>query len=199
MNAATHAAGLVLFVVLGIWLAVKSGEQQATSLTLAVCVFIGALWVMYGASVAYHCSADPARKAVLRVLDHCAIYLLIAGTYTPFALALDGDWGDLLLAIVWPLAAIGIAIKVLLPMRGRWMSTASFVALGWIGVVAGAEVMEQFPADTLAWLLAGGVAYTAGTPFYMFSRVRYMHALWHGLVMVGTVCHFAAVASLVLR
>ncbi len=196
MNVVTHAAGLVVFMVLGFWLIAQTRASESVALTVSASVFISAVLVTYASSVAYHCSTGEARKSKLRVLDHCAIYLLIAGTYTPFAVALGGAWGVLLLAIVWPAALIGMVLKLLRPLRGRWMSTAIYLALGWVGVVAAQGCLNQFSPVTIAWIAAGGVAYTAGTPFYLISRIPGMHSLWHGFVMIGTACHFFAVASL---
>ncbi len=197
MNVTTHAGGLVIFVALGCWLIVRSRALDSAALMLSASAFVGAVLATYAASVAYHCSTSAARKSMLRTLDHCAIYLLIAGTYTPFAVALGGAWGIFLLAIIWPAALIGMVLKLLRPPGGRWMSAAIYLALGWVGVVAAEACLDRFSPFTIAWIVAGGVAYTAGTPFYLMSRVPGMHSLWHGFVMVGTACHFVAVASLV--
>lgn len=198
MNVTTHAGGLVIFIVLGCWLVARSRALDSAALMLSASAFVGAVLATYAASVAYHCSTSEARKSMFRVLDHCAIYLLIAGTYTPFAVALGGAWGVFLLAIIWPAALIGMVLKILQPPGGRWMSAAIYLALGWVGVVAAEACLDRFSPFTIAWIVAGGLAYTAGTPFYLMSRVPGMHSLWHGFVMVGTACHFVAVASLVV-
>jgi hemolysin III len=198
MNVTTHAGGLAIFLVLGCWLIVRSSALDSLALTLSASAFIGTVLATYAASVAYHCSTSEARKPMLRILDHCAIYLLIAGTYTPFAVALGGAWGIFLLASIWPAALIGMVLKILRPPGGRWMSSAIYLALGWVGVAAAEACLDRFSPFTIAWIVAGGLAYTAGTPFYLMSRVPGMHSLWHGFVMVGTACHFVAVASLVV-
>ncbi|MFS2102435.1 hemolysin III family protein [Variovorax sp. Varisp85] len=129
MNVTTHAAGLAIFLVLGCWLIVRSSALDSAAPTLSVIAFIGTVLVTYAASVAYHCSTSEARKATLRILDHCAIYLLIAGTYTPFAVALGGGWGIFLLVIIWPAALLEMILKLLRPPGGRWMSAAICQAL----------------------------------------------------------------------
>ncbi|MEI2429898.1 hemolysin III family protein [Lysobacter yananisis] len=198
-NALTHAAGALAFAVLGAWLVDASLGSGSFALAASVCVFVAALLAMYVASALYHGSADAARKPFLRALDHCSIYLLIAGTYTPFAVALGGGWGALLLAIVWPAAAIGIALKLRAAIGRRWLSTAIYVAMGWVVVIAAHPFLQHFARPTLLWLAAGGLAYTAGTPFYLMSRRRpALHAWWHGFVIAGSAFHFIAVATLVL-
>lgn len=198
-NALTHAAGAAVFAVLGAWIVATSLSRGPFALAASVCVFVVALLAMYTSSALYHGSAEAARKPLLRALDHCSIYLLIAGTYTPFAVQLGGGWGALLLAIVWPAAAIGIGLKLRASIGRRWISTAVYVAMGWVVVIAAQPFLQHFARATLLWLAAGGLAYTAGTPFYLMSRRRAgMHALWHVFVIAGSACHFIAVASLVL-
>jgi len=138
-------------------------------------------------------------KARLKVFDHCMIYVLIAGTYTPFTLTgLRGPWGWTLFGVIWSLALAGIVFKLYFTGRFQWLSTGIYICMGWLVVVAAEPLMRSVPATALAWLLAGGIAYTVGTVFYMSRRLPYAHAIWHAFVLAGSVCHFAAVLIQVL-
>jgi hemolysin III len=190
---AASVAGAVALVVLtatgggDVWHVVGSG------------VYGTALVSLYAASTLYHLSRRPGRKRVLRVLDHCAIYLLIAGTYTPFTLVgLRGGWGWTLFGLVWALAVAGIVFKVFFTGRLDALSTAVYVLMGWLAVVAVKPMVEMLPVGTLLWLLAGGVVYTMGTVFYHNRRVPYSHAVWHVFVIAGSICHYLAVSHHVL-
>src|SRR5690606_33462113 len=130
----------------------------------------------------------------LKVFDHCAIYLLIAGTYTPFMLVgLRGPTGWWLFGTVWTLALAGVAFKLSYTGRFRRISTLIYIAMGWLVLVAARPLMQALDLASLAWLLAGGVAYTLGTVFYLRPRMRWSHAIWHGFVIAGSVCHYVAV------
>jgi hemolysin III len=197
-NVATHAAGLVASIV-GVVVLVYLGVVRGEVLHVASAGLYGATLVaLYAASTLYHAFREPGVKRVLRVLDHCAIYLLIAGTYTPFVLVgLGGGWGWALFGVVWAMAAAGIVFKVFATGRFAVASTAAYVAMGWLGVVAIGPLVRSLPGAALAWLLAGGVAYTAGTFFY-HRKIPYSHALWHVFVLAGSVCHFVAIGLYVL-
>jgi hemolysin III len=136
---------------------------------------------------------------VLRVLDHSAIFLLIAGTYTPFALvSLRGPWGWTLLAIVWSLAAAGVTVKAVFGARWPVVSTALYIGMGWTVLIALKPLLAHVPPGGIAWLLAGGLAYTGGVVFYAWTRLRYGHAVWHVFVLAGSVCHYVAVVLYVV-
>jgi hemolysin III len=138
-------------------------------------------------------------KARLQIFDHCAIYLLIAGTYTPFTLiGLRGPWGWGLFAAIWTIAVIGMVFKLFYTGRFKLLSTIVYVVMGWLVVVAIEPLLKSVDAFTLGWLLAGGLFYTLGTYFYQRDSVRYFHAIWHLFVLVGSVCHFIAVTGQVL-
>jgi hemolysin III len=156
---------------------------------------------LYLSSTIYHALPPGRAKSVFRVIDHAAIYLLIAGTYTPFALGpLRGPWGWSLLGVVWGIAAIGIVVKVKLGFVYPRLSTGIYVAMGWMGLVFLQPLLARMPAAGLWWLLAGGVCYSGGVLFYVKdAQLRYGHALWHVCVVAGTVCHFVAVAQYALR
>ena len=198
-NALTHGlgavvalgAGAVLITLTALW---GDGWQLAGAIVFSV-----ALLLLYVASTLYHAIPHAGAKARLKVFDHCAIYLLIAGTYTPFTLiGLRGDVGWLLFGTIWTLAVAGIVFKLFYTGRFKLASTLIYVAMGWIVIFAIGPMLERLDAWTLGWLFAGGVAYTLGTVFYL-SRRRYSHAVWHGFVIAGSVCHFVAVALQVLR
>ncbi|QIN83534.1 hemolysin III family protein [Rubrobacter tropicus] len=197
-NVVTHAVGLLASVV-GVGVLVYLGVVRDEALHVATAGVYGATLVaLYAASTLYHAFRRPGVKRVLRVLDHCAIYLLIAGTYTPFVLVgLGGGWGWTLFGLVWAMAVAGIVFKVFATGRFAVMSTVAYVAMGWLGVVALKPLIEALSPGALVWLLAGGISYTAGTLFY-HRKIPYSHALWHVFVLLGSVCHFVAIALYVL-
>ena len=157
-------------------------------------IFGATLVLLYTASTLYHALTHPGAKRVFRVLDHSAIYLLIAGTYTPFALgALRGPWGWSLFGAVWALAALGIAAKATLGFRFPRLSTAIYVGMGWLAVIAFRPLLTHIGLPGVLWLVAGGLCYTAGVIFFAWERLRYGHMVWHLFVAAGSVCHFFAV------
>ena len=198
-SAITHGLGVVLSVAAGavlITLAALTGDPWTIT---GASVFVGTLVLVYPSSTLYHAIPYESAKAKLKTLDHCAIFGLIAGTYTPFLIGgLRGPWGWWLFGIIWALAAAGIVFKLFFTGRFKVVSTLIYVAMGWLVVVATGPLRAELPGSTLAWLVAGGLAYTAGTIFYL-ARFRFAHAVWHGFVLAGSVCHFAAVLVEVLR
>lgn len=198
-NALTHGLGAVLSLGAGavlITLAALRGDGWQLAGAIVFCV---ALLLLYVASTLYHAIPHPVAKRRLKVFDHCAIYVLIAGTYTPFTLiGLRGPWGWSLFAAIWTLAAAGIVFKLFHTGRFKLLSTAIYLAMGWLAVVAAQPMFDAIGSGTLAWLLAGGISYSAGAAFYLSTRLRYSHAIWHGFVLFGSVCHFVAVARQVL-
>jgi hemolysin III len=199
-NALTHGlgavvslgAGAVLITLTALW---GDGWQLAGAIVFSI-----ALLLLYVASTLYHAIVHPVAKARLKVFDHCAIYLLIAGTYTPFTLVgLRGTTGWVLFATIWTLAAAGIVFKLFYTGRFKLVSTLIYIAMGWIVVFAIEPLMDALEPWTLAWLFAGGVAYTVGTLFYLSRRIPYSHAIWHAFVLTGSICHFVAVALQVLQ
>jgi hemolysin III len=147
----------------------------------------------------YHASTAEATRRRLKVLDHAAIYLLIAGSYTPFTLAaLGGAWGWSIFGIIWGLAAAGVVFKLFFTGRFKGVSTLIYIAMGWLIVIAIGPLVRALDAVTLSWLVAGGITYTVGTLFYMSKRT-YAHAVWHLFVLGGSVCHAVAVGVLAVR
>lgn len=159
-------------------------------------VFVVTLVTLYTASTAYHAARTERIKRRLKIFDHCAIYLLIAGSYTPFLLNdLRGPWGWSLFGVIWGLAVAGITFKFFFTGRFPLVSTSVYLLMGWLVLVAAVPMLRSMQLTTLAWLGAGGIAYTAGTPFYHAVRMRYAHAVWHVFVLAGSACHAIAVAT----
>ena len=198
-SAVTHGLGALLSIGAGAVLVTLAAQTGDVWTIVGASVFVGTLVLLYTASTLYHAIPFARAKGWLQTLDHCAIFGLIAGTYTPFLIGgLRGPWGWSLLAVIWALAALGIAFKVFFTGRFKLASTLVYVGMGWLVVVALGPLREALPGSTLAWMVGGGLAYTAGTVFYL-SRRRFAHAVWHGFVLAGSVCHFAAVLIEVLR
>ena len=194
-NSVIHGAALAASVVaLPVLVAAAVGRRDMWQI-VGGAVFGVTLVLLYSASTLYHAIPAPTVKRVLRVIDHVAIYLLIAGTYTPFMLgALRGPTGWTFLVTIWALAAFGIVAKVALRFRYPRLSTALYVGMGWLIVLAVRPLMTHVSPMGLAWLLAGGLCYTGGVAFYITdARLKYGHAIWHGFVAAGSACHFVAV------
>lgn len=199
LNSFTHLAGTVLAAVgapLLVVLAARTGDAWKI---VGCSIFGAALFLLFGASTLYH-SVRGRAKIILRKLDHCAIYLLIAGTYTPFALVtLRGPWGWTLFGLTWGLAAIGIAQEFVFGKGARRLSILIYVVMGWMAVAALGPLAAGLGAPGLAWLLAGGLLYTGGIVFYLLDeRVRHFHGVWHLFVLGGSAAHFVAIAFYVI-
>jgi hemolysin III len=194
LNSVTHGLGLLLSIAGFIFLLVMA-IKHGTAWRVVGCVIYGATLIcLYLASTLYHGLSSPRWKRLLKILDHSAIYLLIAGTYTPFMLVnLRGGWGWSLLAIIWGCAMTGILFKVFFVHHLPALSTALYVAMGWLVVVAAKPVLLHVSAAGVRWLVAGGVTYTLGVVFYATRRVPYAHAIWHMFVLAGSICHYFAV------
>lgn len=197
-NVLTHGVGLVAALAGAAALVMLAALRGGAREVVGVSVFATTLVALYAASTLYHAVRSPSLKRRLRVLDHAAIYLLIAGTYTPFTiLGLGGGWGWSLFGVTWGLAVVGVGFKGVATGRFPLLSTGIYVAMGWLALVAVVPLVRSLDPATLAWLVAGGVAYTAGVPFYLARRLRHAHAVWHLFVVAGSVCHGVAVATLV--
>jgi hemolysin III len=199
VNSITHGVGLVLsiagFVVL-LTLAVMHGS----ALRIVSCAIYGSTLIcVYAASTLYHGIAVPRFKHVLKIFDHCAIYLLIAGTYTPFLLVnLRGGWRWSLLGVIWGLAMAGILLKFWFVDHFQIFSTAVYLAMGWLAIIAVKPLLMHISTPGIAWLVAGGLMYTIGVAFFAAPRLRYGHAIWHVFVMAGSICHYIAVLLVVV-
>lgn len=198
-SALTHGLGAAAALAGGavlITLAALYGDGWQLS---AAIVFGITLLLLYVASTLYHAIPHPVAKGRLKIFDHCAIYLLIAGTYTPFTLiGLRGPVGWWLFGTIWALALFGVIFKLFYTGRFQLLSTVVYIAMGWLIVVAAKPAMRALDPWTFGWLLGGGVAYTLGTVFYHRPNMRYSHAVWHLFVIAGSVCHYIAVMAQVL-
>ncbi|HEV2147625.1 MAG TPA: hemolysin III family protein [Longimicrobiaceae bacterium] len=198
-SALTHGLGVVASAAGGAVLVTLAALYGDAWQVVGASVFCGSLVLLYTASTLYHAVRHRIARARLQVFDHCAIYVLIAGTYTPFTLGvLRGAWGWSLFGVVWGLAAAGVVFKLFCTGRFRRLSTFIYLAMGWLVVVATGPMLRALEPSTVLWLVAGGLTYTAGTYFYLNRRIRYSHAIWHLFVLGGSVCHFVAVLSQVL-
>ncbi len=194
-NSVSHGAGF-LMALIALPLLVLRALPHGTAAVVGASVFGATLALLYLSSTLYHALRHAGAKRVFRVLDHSAIYLLIAGTYTPFTLGvLRGPWGWSLLGVIWVLAVTGVVLKSTLGMRFPRLSTAVYLLMGWMVVIAIRPLWLYMPHWGLFWLAAGGVAYTAGVAFYAAPRLRYAHFLWHLAVLAGTACHLVAVLN----
>ena len=198
-NAITHGVG-VLFAIIGLAVLTAFATLHGDAWTVTACaVFAAALIICFTTSTLYHSIRIERIRPVLRALDHSAIFLLIAGTYTPFMLInLRGPWGWSLLAIIWTLAITGIALRLFLRGRLHGLVVGLYVAMGWAVVIAIEPMLEHVPVGGLVLLVAGGLAYTGGVGFYKWRRLPYNHAIWHGFVLVGAALHYFAVLFYVI-
>ena len=195
-SALTHGVGALAALAGGaVMVALAALHGDGWQLAAAI-VFSISLLLLYIGSTLYHAIQRPRAKSALKVFDHCAIYLLIAGTYTPFTLVgLRGDVGRSLFIAIWSLAAAGIVFKLFFTGRFKLLSTGVYVAMGWLVLLAIKPVWAALDAWTFGWLFAGGAAYTLGTVFYHRPSMRYSHAVWHLFVVAGSVCHYIAVLA----
>ena len=186
---------LVAAAVAAPWPIVAAARGGSASAVVGASVFAAAMVLLYAASMLYHAVPHPRAKRVLRRLDHGAIYLMIAGTYTPFTLgALGGPWGWTLFGLVWALAVVGVALKAFDRRALPAWATGLYLAMGWSVLIAGGPLIERVAGGGRVLLAAGGLAYTAGVVFFTLdSRLRYGHFVWHLFVVAGTVCHYFAV------
>lgn len=198
-NTITHGIGLLLSIV-GFVVLLVLAALRGTAWHIVTCSIYGATLIcLYTASTLYHAVISPRVKRALRIFDHSAIYLLIAGTYTPFLLvSLRGPWGWSLFGVIWGLALAGVLFKFWFVERFMILSTAVYIAMGWLVVIAAKPVITHVPFTALIWLLAGGLAYTGGVIFFAAKRIPYSHAIWHLFVLAGSICHYFAVLSTVI-
>jgi len=194
-NSLSHGFGLIAALVATPFLILQAIRQGDAGFMVGASVFAATMVLLYLASTLYHALPVGRAKGVFRVIEHAAIFLLIAGTYTPFTLGvLRGAWGWTLLALVWGLAAAGVMLKALNRMAHPVLSTGLYLLMGWLIVIAAQPLSDRVPPPGLLWLVAGGLAYTLGVIFFALdSRLRYGHFIWHLFVMAGTACHYFAV------
>lgn len=194
-NAVTHAIGMLLAVAALPILTVAAVQQGSAIGVVGVSIFGATLFLLYFASTIFHALPQGPAKRVFGILDHCAIYLLIAGTYTPIVLvALGGSWGWSMFGVIWGMAVGGIIFKAIFRLKYPMLSNLLYLVMGWTILIAIRPLIDAVPAAGLAWIVAGGLAYSLGLLFYVFdSRWRYAHFIWHLFVLAGSLCHFFAV------
>jgi hemolysin III len=193
-NTISHGLGLILALVAVPILIAEAMRAGNFRFTVGVTVFGGTMVLLYLASTLYHWLTHEGAKQLFRLFDHTAIFLLIAGTYTPFSLGvLRGPWGWSLLAAIWILAILGITLKIRKQTRHSPIGIVLYVIMGWLCVVAVKPMLMLIPLPGLLLILAGGIAYTGGLAFFAAQRIRYNHFIWHLFVIAGTTCHFFAV------
>lgn len=194
-NSTSHGLGLLLAVVGTPFLIVQAVRQGSPWTIVGAGIFSFAMLLLYLASTLYHAARQPARKRIFQLLDHLAIYILIAGTYTPFTLGLmRGPVGWTIFGLIWGLALVGITLKTIGgPKRLPVLSTILYLGMGWLAVLAVRPLLATMPPAGFWWLLAGGVAYSAGIAAFAATHLRYSHFVWHLFVLAGTICHYVAV------
>jgi hemolysin III len=198
-HAITHGVGLLLSVA-GLVVLIILASAHGDAWHVVSCSIFGAtLVLLYAASTLYHAIPSPRAKEVLRVLDHAAIFLLIAGTYTPFVLVnLRGGWGWSLFGVVWGLAALGVVLEAVAKQRVKVLSLVLYLGLGWLVAIAIKPLLENVATGGIVLLVLGGLAYSGGVVFYIWRRLPYHHAVWHLFVLAGSVLHFFAVLFYVI-
>jgi len=193
-NSVSHGVGFLAAVAAAPVLVFYAVQGDSPAGIVSASIFAFTMVLMYITSTLYHSLARNKAKRVFQILDHGAIFLLIAGTYTPLALGvLRGAWGWTLFGLVWGMAVVGVVLKSIGGVRYQKLSTMLYLAMGWLIIIAVKPLLLNMPAWGLVWLLAGGAAYTAGVGFYAAKRLRYAHFVWHIFVIAGTACHFIAI------
>jgi len=199
LNVITHAIGFVLSIAALVLLLVSAAKYGTAKHITSFAIFGSSLIVLYAASTLYHYAKNPKIRHKLNILDHSAIYVLIAGTYTPFCLLVLKGWvGWTIFGVSWGLALIGIIFKIFYIGKYDKISTIAYVLMGWVIVFAIKPLIESFPTAGLIWLFAGGLAYSIGAFFYSYKGVRFNHAIFHVFVLLGSFCHFMAVFLYIL-
>lgn len=205
-NAITHGIGVIFSIVALVLMVVFAACFGNAWQVVSVSIYGSTLIILYTISTLYHAITNEKAKKVLRIFDHASVYLLIAGTYTPFTLVVlrqDGAIGWVIFGIVWGVAIIGICLSsILIEKKHTKLQTLLYILLGWVVVLAFPSILSVMKANNtltgVYWLLAGGILYTAGTVFYIMKKKKFFHSIWHIFVLLGTVCHFISVMFYVL-
>lgn len=199
LNAWTHGLGALLSLV-GLAVLVFMASRHGDVWHIVSCSTYGVtLVLLFSSSTLYHSFRSERVKHIFRIIDHASIYLLIAGTYTPFVLVnLRGKWGWSFFGVVWGLALAGIVFQIFFVSRFRVLQTLIYLAMGWLAVIALKPLLTRVPLPGLVWLLAGGLSYTVGALFYLWKKLPFHHAVWHIFVLAGGVCHYFAILFYVL-
>ncbi len=199
LNVISHAIGLVLSIVALVFLVVYSVKFGTATHIVSFSIYGTSLIVLYSASTFYHYSKSPILRSRLNIFDHSAIYVLIAGTYTPFTLVVLQGWvGWTIFGISWGLALVGIVLKLFYTGKYDKISTIAYVLMGWLIIIAIKPLIDNFSFNGLIWLLFGGIFYTIGALLFMIHSLKYNHAIFHIFVLLGSFCHFMAIFYYVL-
>lgn len=199
INSLTHGLGTALGIASLVLMVVFASLHGTARHIVGAAIFGSALVILYTMSTLYHAFRGPRVKHVFRILDHNSIYLLIAGTYTPFCLgSLRGGWGWSIFGVIWGLAVTGIVFESIFIRRMRYLSVAVYLAMGWLVLIAARPLYHALSPGGLGWLLGGGFFYSAGVAFYAWKSFKYHHAVWHLFVLGGSLCHVAAVLFFVI-
>jgi hemolysin III len=198
VDAMVHAVGLTFALAACVTLAIVAAPRQDPAVLASLAIYGAGLLAMLGCSAVYNIAGDGPRKALWRRLDHAAIFVMIAGTYTPFAaIAIGGAWGTGLLLFVWTAAGVGAALKLLRPERIETLSLAAYLLLGWTILVAIDRLIAAVSLQALVLLTAGGILYSVGILFYLWHRLPYHRAIWHGFVLTAAACQYFAVLDVI--
>lgn len=199
LNIITHGIGIVLSIIALVLLVYYANKTGTVWHVVSFSIFGSSLILLYSASTIYHASKNPQWREKLNIIDHSAIYVLIAGTYTPFCLVtLNGTVGWIIFGVSWGIALVGIVLKLFYTGRYERASTVAYVLMGWIIIFAVKPLVENLPANGLVWLLMGGIFYTIGAVLYSFKKLKYNHAIFHVFVLLGSFSHFMAIFFYVL-
>lgn len=199
INIGSHATGFILSLIATVLLLVRANAYGNNWYLISVSVFGLSLIVLYAASTIYHSAKNPVVRNRLRIVDHASIYILIAGTYTPFTLVtLHGTVGWIIFGVTWTMALTGIVLKLFFTGRYNLVSTSMYVFMGWVIIFAIKPLIDNLAADGLYWLVAGGLAYTVGAILYAIKKIKFNHAIFHVFVLLGSTCHFISVYQYVL-
>ena len=194
VSALTHGVGAMLSISALVLMVIWAAYTHSPTKIVSVAIFGTMLIVMYSCSTIYHAHTNKRVKEFLRILDHSSIYLVIAGSYTPFLLVdLHGGWGWALFGVLWGLALVGVLGKCFYRNKGEVLSTLIYIFMGWIGIIAIVPMVEHIPWGGLSLLFAGGLSYTGGVIFFFLEDMPFNHAIWHLFVLCGSICHFFAV------
>lgn len=197
-NSVSHGFGLAAAIVATPFLCVAAARQPNQAFYVGTIIFVATMWLLYLTSTLYHAWPQTRLKCALQIFDHSAIFLLIAGTYSPFTLGpLRGAFGWTMFVLIWLLAATGVVIKLRTGVRWKKLSMIMYLGMGWLVLIAVRQFVAVVPFESVIWLFAGGIAYTSGLIFFGNKRVRYSHFVWHLFVLAGTACHFCAIFSCV--
>ncbi len=193
-NVVTHLFGVLLGLIGLISILRKGYENNDTVYSISGLIFCLSLILLYSSSTLYHITTQPNLKKKLKILDHASIFILIAGTYTPFTMvAMHGRWAWIIFGIVWTFAFIGVIFKIFYAGKFKYLSTIIYILMGWVAVIAGPNFYESLGPKALFWVVAGGLFYTFGTIFYLAKSYRYHHAIWHLFVLLGSISHYISI------